>query len=312
MSKRSILDVTQYQKGNVILATNMPAKKTPGQSQELKMTVSRIYFVKEVSETYLRVVGIFSGEERTIPKEYCEKITLDNLAKLQVQLQSIQLAKVAKNLFKSNKYLGPNAIKTWDFLLNRDRQIEIPDHDFTDSIESELQGYETNNLQHEIQRDVENDLLPQVHLPEQSARGQTDVYGQAEGQHQTDQLPARRTRSGRVYRITDTKGPSILRDPTHQFIPWLVESTQPALTEQKAYQRALSQATEHGLPILDVNAQKAIKAIEYYSAGEEIQHKLPRTSRLKFNNQLQVRYLFNTGKESCNYVDQFLLLRDKD
>ena len=58
----------------------------------------------------------------------------------------------------------------------------MPDHDFTDSIESELQGYETNNLQHEIQREVENYLLPQVQLPEQSARGQTDVYDQAKEQ----------------------------------------------------------------------------------------------------------------------------------
>ena len=73
LSKRSILDATHYQKGNIILACNMPAKKSPGQSQELKMPVSGIYFVKEVSETYLRVIGVFSGEERTIPKEYCKK-----------------------------------------------------------------------------------------------------------------------------------------------------------------------------------------------------------------------------------------------
>ena len=33
---------------------------------------------------------------------------------------------------------------------------------------------------------------------------------------------------------------------------------------------------------------------------------------MKFNNQVQVRYLFNTGKESCNYVDQFLSLRDEE
>ena len=79
--------------------------------------------------------------------EYCEKITLDNLAKLQVQLQSLQLAKVAKNLFRSNKYLGPNATRTWDFLLNKDREIKIPDHNLTDAIALELQNYETNDPQ---------------------------------------------------------------------------------------------------------------------------------------------------------------------
>ena len=148
------------------------------------MTVSGIYFVKEVSETYLRVVGIFSGEERTIPKEYCEKITLDNLAKLQVQLQSLQLAKVAKNLFRSNKYLGPNATRTWDFLLNRDRELEIPDHNLTDAIELELQNYETNDPQNEIQRDIGDDLLP-------AGRQITDVYGQTQGEQPADQLPGR-------------------------------------------------------------------------------------------------------------------------
>ena len=116
----------------------------------------------------------------------------------------------------------------------------MPDHDLTFDIESELQGSEIDDPQNYTQRVVEGDLLPQVNLPEQSARGQTDVYGQAGGQHQTDQLPARRTCSGRVYRVTDTKGPSILRDPTNQFIPWPVESTPPALTEQRAHQQALA------------------------------------------------------------------------
>ena len=91
--------------------------------------------------------------------------------------------------------------------------------------------------------------------------------------------------------MTDTKGPSILRDPTYHFIPWPVESKPPALTEQQAYQRALSHAKEHGLPTIDTNAQKAIKEIEHYSAGEKIEHKLPRTRKLRFDNQLEVRYL---------------------
>ena len=122
-------------------------------------------------------------------------------------------------------------MRTWDFLLNSDREIEIPDHNLTDAIESGLQGYEINDPHNEIQRDIENDLLPQVKLPEQSARKQiTEVYGQAEGE-QLDQLPGRRTRLGRAYRVTDTKGPSILRDPTYNFIPWPVESKPPTLTE---------------------------------------------------------------------------------
>ena len=95
-------------------------------------------------------------------------------------------------------------------MLNRDREIEIPDHNLTDAIESELQNYETNDPHNEIQRDIGDDLLPQVNLPAQPAGRQiTDVYGQTQGEEQVDQLPGRRTRSGRVYRVTDAKGPSI-------------------------------------------------------------------------------------------------------
>ena len=133
-------------------------------------------------------------------------------------------------------------------MLNRDREIEIPDHNLTDAIESELQNYETNDPHNEIQRDIGDDLLPQVNLPAQPAGRQiTDVYGQTQGEEQVDQLPGRRTRSGRVYRVTDAKGPSILRDPTHHFIPWSVESKPPTLTEQQAYQRAKIHAEQHGL-----------------------------------------------------------------
>ena len=76
----------------------------------------------QVFPTHLRLGHLFTGEERTLPREHCTKVTLDNLSKLQVQLQSHQLAKVADTLFRANRYLGPNESKTWNYLLNRDRQ----------------------------------------------------------------------------------------------------------------------------------------------------------------------------------------------
>ena len=188
-----------------------------------------------------------------------------------MQLQSLQLAKVEKNLFRSNKYLGPNATKTWDFLLNRDREIEMPDHDLTEGIESELQGYESNDPQNEIQRDIENDLLPQVNLPEQPTSGHhntaggiapgqmTDVYGQTDTEIQREPSLGRRTRSGRSYRVSETHKPSIIKDPTHHFIPWPFKNKPPTFTQHQAYQRALSHAEVHGLQTIDVHAQKAIK-----------------------------------------------------
>ena len=87
------------------------------------MSVKGIDYVKSVPPSHLRLIGLFTGEERNLPREYCEKISLDNLSKLQFQLQSLQLQKVSDNLFRANKYLAPKQAKTWNFVLNKHRDI---------------------------------------------------------------------------------------------------------------------------------------------------------------------------------------------
>ena len=81
-----------------------------------------MYYFKTVSPTHLRLIHLFTGEERTITREHCTKVTLDNLSTLQVQLQTHQLAKVSDTLFRANRYLTPDQSKTWNYLLNKDRQ----------------------------------------------------------------------------------------------------------------------------------------------------------------------------------------------
>ena len=93
LTKKQILDKTEYQEGNIILATNVPTAKSNGNSQELKMTVQGVYYVKNVTSSHLRVIGLFTGEERNFHRNHCQKISLDNLSKLQLQLQSLQLQK---------------------------------------------------------------------------------------------------------------------------------------------------------------------------------------------------------------------------
>ena len=122
LDTNKIMDSVRYQPGNIIFATNIPVSVPKGTSKELQLTVQGVYYVKQVFPTHLRLVHLFTGEERTLPREHCTKVTLDNLSKLQVQLQSHQLAKVADTLFRANRYLGPNESKTWNYLLNRDRQ----------------------------------------------------------------------------------------------------------------------------------------------------------------------------------------------
>ena len=67
-----------------------------------------------------------------------------------------------------------------------------------------------------------------------------------------------------------------------------------------------------GLQTIDTHAQKAIKEIEHYLTEEKIEHKLPKTRKLRFDNQLEVIYLLNPGKEKCNFVDHFQPLKDKN
>ena len=79
--------------------------------------------------SHLRLIGLFTGEERNFSREYCEKISLDYLSKLQFQLQSLQLQKVSNNLFRANKFLAPKQAKTLTFLLNKHREIQLSDLD---------------------------------------------------------------------------------------------------------------------------------------------------------------------------------------
>ena len=134
LDSRQILDKIEYQVGNIVLATNIPSsKKQPNTtSQELKMTVQGLYYVKEVGKTHLCVIGLFTGDEQNFAREYCTKITLHNLAKLQFQIQSLQLQKIASNLYRANKYLAPQDAKTWNHLLDRNREPEITEHDLSE------------------------------------------------------------------------------------------------------------------------------------------------------------------------------------
>ena len=123
-----------------------------------QMTVQGVYYVKSVSPSHLRVIGLFTGEERNFPREHCKKISLDNLSKLQFQLQSLQLQKVSDNLFRANKYLAPKDSKTWNFLLNRQRdQSSDLDLDFQ-PVESDPENSNSLDPDIEAPESPEHDL----------------------------------------------------------------------------------------------------------------------------------------------------------
>ena len=65
-----------------------------------------------------------------------------------IQLQSLQLQRVSDNLFRANKYLAPKDSKTWNYLLNRQRdQSSDLDLDFQ-PVESDAEN--SNSLDPDI------------------------------------------------------------------------------------------------------------------------------------------------------------------
>ena len=244
------MDSVEYQPGNICLATNIPVSAPKGTSKELQLTVQGVYYVKTVSPSHLRLVHLFTGEERTLPREHCTKITLDNLSTLQIQLQSHQLQKVADTLFRANKYLTPNQTKTWNYLLNRDRNHISSGIDLNTEYENFLQTEEQTDLP----------LLQSTELPTDSELV-SKLPGQNEDQliQTEEELPAhdvfnnptdsldetllKKTRSGRVYSLHVES--SILKMKPHEYhnsldpdiqITYVIPMDVPTLSQVRALQ----------------------------------------------------------------------------
>jgi hypothetical protein len=193
LKKRHIMDKTNYFKGNLVFSTNVPSTKSnESGSAELNSTIEDIYYVEKVFERQLRLVGVFSGVRRVLPREMCTKISIDHLANLQIRLQSHQLQRLSDHMFKANKYMPPSSARTWQYLMDKKRK--------------DLLSHEDVQLD-PIPEPIDNDESQGISDPESSDNlGTTnlDVYGQSEDL----QLPARKTRSGRAFI-------SIIKTTTH-------------------------------------------------------------------------------------------------
>ena len=87
MKRRHISDNTEYFKGHLVFSTNIPStSKNDSGSAELNPTIEDIYYVEAVFERRLRLVGVFSGVRRVLPREMCTKISIEHLANLQIRL----------------------------------------------------------------------------------------------------------------------------------------------------------------------------------------------------------------------------------
>ena len=193
------MDKITYQEGNLVLATNhpvTPSEDQKGKSQELRLTTRGIYYVTRVSPAHLRVVGLFTGETRNLPREFVTKITLSNLTQLQTYLQSYQLSKISDSLFRANKFLSPNQEKTWQFLLNKNQNKEIGEVYYDENSEPDLQ----NNQDHESPSlgFPPADAGPDLMSPADTGPTMTSGLHDPQPSSQPD-FAHRQLRSGKVY-----------------------------------------------------------------------------------------------------------------
>ena len=128
------MDKTDYFEGNLVFSTNVPTSKTNvSGSAELNSTIEDVYYVEKVFPRQLRLVGVFSGSRRVLPREMCTKVSIDHLANLQIRLQNHQLQRLTDHMLKANQYLPPSYTRTWQYLMNK-KQNDLPTDDPPDYI----------------------------------------------------------------------------------------------------------------------------------------------------------------------------------
>ena len=127
LTKLHIKDVTEYQKGNLVFAINVPSSKTEDGSSELKMTIEDLYYCHKVFPRHLRLIGVFTGSQRTLPRELCQKVGIQQLAKMHFRIKSHHLQKLSDSMLRANKFVGPDNARTWQYLMGQNTANVQPD-----------------------------------------------------------------------------------------------------------------------------------------------------------------------------------------
>ena len=214
LKKRQIPDSTSYQVGNLVFGINVPSSKTKDGSNELKMTVEGLYYCKKVFPRHLRLVGVFNGKQRSLPRELCQKVGINQLAELQYQLKSHHLQRISDNMMRANRFVGPDNSRTWQFLMDNRPPISV--------------------------QPEENDQdIDQTHIPDKSVE-QVDIFGD-----NSENKRPRTTRSGHVYTMSLSPR-SILLDST-RLVHSKPDSLAPDSNQTQASARAINIAKSRGL-----------------------------------------------------------------
>ena len=192
------MDPAEYVVGCVVAAENVPIAHKKGESQELRPVPNGFYRVTKVHPTSLRLVNLITGEERTLPREYCRRSDLTDLSQYQLKIREHQFKLLVRNLFRENKYLSPDGAKVWENLsffkfpeltddIDDDESDSESPHDTQDN-ESNLERGDQSNMEDNLLIDTTGDAVINTNDPMVVV--------------DPDERRYRETRSGRSYCIS--------------------------------------------------------------------------------------------------------------
>ena len=113
--------------GNLVTDYELPSS-APETSQELAPLTQNIYRVIRVDHLTARVVNLFTGQSRTLPKNHLRRLYISDLTNLRYFCTNRYLQNMQHKLYKQNKLTSSDQSKTWLQLLRKPSQthIDIP------------------------------------------------------------------------------------------------------------------------------------------------------------------------------------------
>jgi hypothetical protein len=183
------------------------------------MTVEDLYYCHKVYPRYLQLIGVFTGVTRSLPRELCQKVGIQQLAQMQFQIKSHHLQRISDSMMRANKYVGPGHARTWQYLMGRDLNADLQTE------QSEQPDY------------IQPGATDQVSAP-------VDIYRVPDNELAQ---PSRKTRSGRAYSITSSLLPKPILRHTQQDENFQTDAPNPDCAQTRASARAHHNASLRGL-----------------------------------------------------------------
>ena len=113
-----------YKKNMLVIDHQVPQTKS-SDSKELEPAAHHLYRIKAVQPKNLRLISIIDGTERSLPYELVKPMNMPDLMDMKFNLTHQYLNSHFNRLMKNNKYIGPDAAKTWQRLTMKNQEIEL-------------------------------------------------------------------------------------------------------------------------------------------------------------------------------------------